>query len=476
MNIKISIIVASLVYSLSLYAPSASSAIRRLEGKTNLIHVAIIGSGPAGLSASINPSRSGYHTVVFEGLKPGGELVNAMVIENWPGVKRNSGLQAMRALEEQVKEFGVALVPQEVTSVAFSQWPFPLKLSDGTTVHALTVIVATGASQKKLGFEGEEIYFGKGIFTCGLCDSSFAQGKDVIIIGGNDIAIQRALQLVSLAKTITFIVSGPRMTAHKSMQNKLKGINTIRYLFNKKIQKVNGDGNRVSHAELFDTKTQKPSTIMTDSIFLSTKLTPNTELIKDQLPLDANGCIKLRDGNSQQTPIEGIMAAGCVCDAVYRQVAVALGDGTKAGIDALAYLSSWGFDGSSKKHITENIYKPPVVPSIQHIRTVRELERAAQQTALPLLVEFYSPLCPSCRKMEAPLQAMQEKYKNLIKILKVDKDKGPNLVYRQDITMLPAFILFHKGKEINRLEGETTQENLSSFIHAALLTATGQRH
>lgn len=475
MNIKSCILLFCIAHNLSLYAPSASSAVSMLEGKKNLVHVAIIGAGPAGLSAAINPKRSGYHTVVFG--FPGGELVNAMVVENWPGVKKNSGAQVMHDLEEQVKEFNVPLVPQEVKSVDFSQWPFPLILTDGTTIHALTVVIATGASQKRLGIEGEETYFGKGIFTCGLCDSSFAQGKDVIIIGGNDIAIQRALQLAPLAKTITFIVPGSRMTAHKSMRNKLKGIANIYYLFNKTIRKVEGDGHRVSHAELFDTKQQTHSIITTDSIFLSTELTPNTELFKDQLPLDTHGCLKLREGTSQRTPIDGVMAAGTVSDPIYRQVAVILGDGTKAGMDALTCLSSWGFDGSSKKYITQNLYKPPVTATFQHIKTLRELRRALQRSSLPLLVEFYSPLCPSCRKMEAPLQAIREKYKNLIKILKVDKDKGQNLVEQQNITMIPAFILFNKGKEINRLEGETTPEHLSAFIHTAMLTPPGhQQH
>ena len=472
MNTKIGILFVFLAHHLCLYAPSASSALRLLEGKTNLIHVAIIGSGPAGLAAAINPIRSGYHTIVFEGFKPGGELINAMIVENVPGLKKESGIQVMHALEQQVKEFGVPLIPQEVTSVDFSQWPFPLMLTDGTTAHALTVIVATGASQKKLGIEGEETYFGKGIFTCGVCDSSFAQGKDVVIVGGNDIAIQRALQLAPLAKTITFIIPGSRMTATKSMQHKLKGIETIRYLFNKTLRKVEGDGTRVSHAELYDTKKRTSSTLITDSIFLSTELTPNTELFKDQLPLEDNGSIKLREDHSQRTPIDGVMAAGCVADPVYRQAAVALGDGTKAGMDALAYLSSWGFDGASKKHITQNLYIPPIIPNIPHIKTVRELRRALQRTSLPLIVEFYSPFCPSCRKMEGPLQAICKKYKNLIKILKVDKDKGPNLVEKQDITMIPAFIFFNKGKEIQRLEGETTPEHLSSFVKGALLTAS----
>ncbi|MBA3752073.1 FAD-dependent oxidoreductase [Candidatus Dependentiae bacterium] len=469
MKSKIGLIFFYLFTSLSLYAPSAHDALHLLEGKKNLIHVAIIGAGPAGLSAAIPPTRSGYHTVIFEGLKPGGELMNAMVVENWPGVKKDSGAHTMNALEKQVKQFGAHFAPQEVRSVDFSQWPFVLTLSDGTSINALTVIAATGASQKKLGFEGEDTYFGKGIFTCGICDSSFAREKDIIIIGGNDIAIQRALQLASLARNITFIVPGPRMTAQKSMLRKLKGMKNIHYLYNKKIIGVKGEETKISHAEIFDCKTQKYSIIKTDSIFLSTGLTPNSELFKEHLPLDQHKCIKLREGRSQKTPIDGIMAAGCVSDPVYRQVAVVIGDGTKAGMDALTFLSLWGLDGVSQKAIHKDLYIPPASTSIQHIQTVSELNNATKRTQLPLLVEFYSPLCPSCRKMEAPLLALREKYKNLVKILKVkvDQDQQTTLIDKQNITIIPAFVLFNKGKEIKRLEGEATQETLSSFIDTA---------
>lgn len=452
--------------TMSLYAPRPEEAPLLLEGKDNLIPVAIIGGGPAGLAAAIPSARGGYFTVVFQGPKPLGELMDALIVENWPGMKKTTGMSSMLKLERQVGSFGAALVPLEVVKADFSQWPFPLTLSDGTLTHALTVIIATGASQKKLGIKGEDIYWGKGLFSCGMCDATFTRDKDTVVIGGGDIAIQRALQLAPKAKTITFIVSGPRMTAHESMQQKLKGLDTIKMIFNKEVTAIEGNGTTISHIELIDTKTQKTSKLHTQSVFLSTSLTPNTDLFKNQLPFDAAGCIKLKEGRTQETEIEGVLAAGTVADPRYRQVAVIMGDGTKAAMDAARLLSKWGFDGPLRNKINQHLYKPTAQQhvDIQDLQRITEFRKAIMRGKLPVLVEFYSPTCPTCRKMEAPLSFLAQQFRELIKILKVNTNKFQPLVDQQNINILPAFVLFMNGKEINRKEGEATKEELSKFV------------
>ncbi len=455
----------------TLFAPIDSKNIPSLlEHKDNLIHVAILGSGPAGIAASINPARSGYKTVIFQGPKPLGGLGDAKLVENWPAAEKSSGAEIMKKFDEQAREFNVHLVPLVVTDVDFSQWPYALALNDGTTVHALTLIIATGSTQGKLNVEGESQYWGKGIFSCGLCDGSFTRNKQTVIIGGGDIAIQRALQLLPEAKKITIITEEPHMTAHKSMLEKINGIDKISILTNKKVTKIGGDGTNVSHIDLFDTCTKEPSQFKTTSVFLSTGLTPNTTLFKNKLPLSSEtGCIELTDSRSQKTSIEGVMAAGTVSDPTYRQVAAITGDGTKAGMDALAYLSQWGFDGPRRALGADKLYQPPVIPHpmIKHLLTYAAFDKAVDSKR-PVLVEFYAPGCPSCQKMEGPFTKITEQYKELLDFYKVNKDTLYDLVEDFDLTLIPAFLFFRNGELISRIEGETTLAPLQALIKKGL--------
>ena len=179
---------------------------------------------PCRTRSCLTTRRGGYEPCVFEGPKPLGELSESYIVENWPGLEKESGAALMQKFEKQVAQFNARILPYNVTDVDFSSWPYKLTLNDGTTLHALTIIIATGASQKRLNIEGETTYWGKGLFSCGICDGSYTRGKDTIVIGGGDIAIQRVLQLAPLARKITIIAPGPALTAHESMIQKLDGL------------------------------------------------------------------------------------------------------------------------------------------------------------------------------------------------------------------------------------------------------------
>lgn len=461
-----------------LFAPIDTEKIPSLIAQTtNLIPVAIIGGGPTGLSAALPSARSGYQTVVFQGPKPGGELADAQVVENWPGLGKLSGASAMEKLEAQVRSFGAQVVPLVVDDIDVTSWPYKLTLNNGTQVHALTVIIATGSTQRMLGVEGEKTYWGKGLFSCGLCDGSYARGKDAVIIGGGDIAIQRALQLLPEADHITLIVPGPRMSAHESMQEKIKGQSTISFLYNKTLHAIEGDDSHITQVQLFDTVTQETKPYRTSCVFLSTGLTPNTELFHNKLALTKDGCIALVDcTRSQNTPSEGIMAAGTVSDPHYRQVATISGEGTKAGMDALSWLSKWGFDSTHRSLLIPHAYKPPVIPHplIKHITTLREYQRTLKDHT-PILIEFYSPSCSSCRKMEGPLSTVAERFEGALKIYKIDKDKLYSLIEKYDINLIPAFLMLKNGQEIMRLEGDSNLGALSEKIKQGLEAPTVQK-
>jgi thioredoxin reductase (NADPH) len=474
MNFSFRILIAILVtplFSTPLFAPIDRAKIRSLiSDKPNLIPVAIIGGGPTGLSAAIPLARSGYQTVVFQGAKPGGELADAQIVENWPAVPKMSGASAMGILERQAREFGTQLVPLVVENVEVTSWPYKISLNNGTHVYALTIIIATGSTQRMLGVEGEQRYWGKGVFSCGLCDGHYARGKRAVIVGGGDIAIQRALQLLPESQHVTLIVPGTDMTAHESMQEKIKGQPTISVIYSKEIKEIVGDENEITSVLLKDTTTDETSSLPTSCVFLSTGLTPNTELFKNKISIDDNGCIMLKQcTKSQNTEIEGIMAAGTVSDNLYRQIATISGEGTKAGMDALAWLSKWGFDSTLRPLLNQNKYIPPIIPHplIKHITTLRELKSALKDQK-PILLEIYSPGCPSCRKMEGPLTSLAEQYKTGITIYKIDKDKLYSPIELYNINLIPAFLLLKNGKEIARLEGESNLTQLRELIRRGL--------
>ncbi len=165
------------------------------------------------------------------------------------------------------------------------------------------------------------------------------------------------------------------------------------------------------------------------------------------------------------------MAAGTVSDPTYQQVAAITGDATKAGIDALAFLSKWGFDSQHRSLAKTNLYTPPTIPHplIKNLKTICEFKRIIRNK-MPVLVEFYSPQCPSCRKSEGPLTTVTEENKTTMKFYKVDKDKDElyDLIEIYDINLIPAFLLFRNGKEINRIEGETTLPRLRELVKKGL--------
>ena len=447
----------------SLYAPRHEDALRLLEGKTNIIPVAIIGSGPAGLTAAIPPVRAGYHTVIFTGPKFGGELMDAQVVENWPGSSKASGTECMQNLETQVTNLGAHIAHLTVTSIDLSLWPFRLTLSDGTAANALTLILATGASQKKLGIEGEELYWGKGLFSCGICDASFTRHKDTVVLGDGNIAIQRVLQLAPVAKSITLIVPGSRLTADETMLKRLIGLQNIQPpLFNKEIKSIAGNGITISHVELIDTQTGQSSICKTSSIFLSAAMSPNTELVSGKLPLDSFGCIELKNG-TQETSIEGVLAAGTVANYHYRQVPVIMGEATKAGMDALRILSQWGLDGAMRKLIQQNLYIPASGTSrVEELKEASDFEK--KLTSPSLLAEFYSPNCSACRSMDAPVNRIAEKLKEKLEVIKISKEKFTQLFENCAIKMIPTFILFSQGREMNRNEGVTSEDIIKQFL------------
>ena len=319
----------------------------------NVIPVAVLGSGPAGYSAAMYTVRAGMPTFVFTGPLKGGQLMGTTAVENYPGIKKAMGSMIPAIMAEQAVEFGATIVEDTITEVDLSTWPFILRTERGTEVRALALIIATGATPKKLEIPQEEKYYGNGISSCALCDCLFFKGKDVVVVGGGDAAVEEALQLSPHVRSVTILVRKNEMRAARAMQEKLFGLSdykNIKVVFNKVVMQVFGDGDVLTGIEIQDTNTRKKEKMDVDGLFLAIGQSPNVELFKDQLDFKPGGYIAIEPG-SQKTSIDGVYAAGDVEDSVFRQAIIAAGRGSQAGLETVMWFRQIGItDGLLKKH------------------------------------------------------------------------------------------------------------------------------
>lgn len=357
MKIKIQIL-ALLLFTIIINATQEDIdhiQIKRSFDKQNVIPIAIIGSGPAGLTAGMYGARAGIHTVVFTGDLPGGQLTLTGSVENWPGVRNSLGYEIVSNLEEQARDFGAILIEETIDYVDFSTWPFILYTSSGEKINALSVIIATGAAPRKLGVPGELEYWGKGVTSCAVCDCHLFKGKDVVVVGGGNAAIEEAMQLAPYAKNITILVRSDRMRAEFSMRQKLEEFHNIKVAYNKQVVKVIGDGEVMTGLEIKDSETGEVETMNVQGLFLAIGQNPNTNLFKDKLELSRFGYIIL-EGRSQETSVSGIFAAGDVADSEYRQAVVACGTGCMAALDAVKWLREIGLTERTANILLPNYY------------------------------------------------------------------------------------------------------------------------
>jgi len=301
----------------------------------------IIGSGPAGLTAALYAARSNLKPLVIEGAKPGGQLMGTTYVENWPGVKSVLGPELMKNIREHTQQFGTRFLPEEITSVDFSVRPFMLRTHAQKELKTHAVIIATGATPRKLGCPGEETYWGKGVTTCAVCDGAFYPEKPVIIVGGGDTAMEDASFMTKFTKKITIIQLMDKLTASYAMQQKVVNNKDINIIYNSTITEIRGSNSHVKEVVVTDAKTKKSATLPAEGVFIAIGLTPKTELFKGQLELNDYGYILLKSHHAQTaTSVKGVFAAGDVADAQYRQAITSAGTGCMAALDAQRYLES----------------------------------------------------------------------------------------------------------------------------------------
>jgi len=297
--------------------------------------VIIVGSGPAGLTASIYTSRAGLKTLVVAGMLWGGQLMLTQEVENFPGFENGIlGPKLMEEMRKQAERCGAELIFEHATSVNFKSKP--LKVTAGNTVYeAKTVIIATGASAKWLGLESETRLRGRGVSVCATCDAPFFRNKKVVVVGGSDTAMEEAFVLSKVASEVKVIHRRDKLRACKFLQEKAFENPKITFVWNSTVQEILGK-DHVEGVRLRNVVSGEESVLECDAVFIAIGHTPNTDIFKDQIELDQTGYIAARE--ETRTNIEGVFVAGDVADHRYRQAIAAAGSGCKAALDAEKYL------------------------------------------------------------------------------------------------------------------------------------------
>jgi len=297
----------------------------------------IIGGGPAGYTAALYAARANLRPLVVEGFQWGGQLMITSEVENYPGYPDGiMGPQMMQEFRHQAERFGAEFVTDDVTRVDFSEQPFRIYVGDDEYL-AESVIVATGASARKLGLDSEVAFQGRGVTYCAVCDGAFYGGKEVIVVGGGDSAMEEAIFLTKFASKVTVVHRRDEFRASQIMLDRARANDKIEFVTNAVVEEVVGDG-AMGSVRLRDTVDGSTSNLAADGLFVAIGHDPNTSLFLDQLDHDEAGYLVTAAG-STATNVEGVFAVGDVVDHTYRQAVTAAGSGCMGALDAERYLA-----------------------------------------------------------------------------------------------------------------------------------------
>ncbi|TKW67739.1 MAG: thioredoxin-disulfide reductase [Paracoccus denitrificans] len=300
----------------------------------------IIGSGPAGYTAAVYAARAMVEPLLIQGMQPGGQLTITTEVENWPGLIEVQGPELMVKMEKHAKAMGAEIKFDTVSKLDLGVRPFRAVCDSGDVVTADAVILATGAQAKWLGLPSEEKFQGFGVSACATCDGFFYRGKEVVVIGGGNTAVEEALFLTNFASKVTLIHRRDELRAEKILQQRLLKNPKIECLWDHEVLEVMGEQDPlgVTGVKLRNVKTGADSTLDTSGVFVAIGHSPASELVKDQLDLHDGGYVKVEPG-STRTSIPGVFAAGDLTDHIYRQAVTSAGMGCMAALDAERYLA-----------------------------------------------------------------------------------------------------------------------------------------
>ncbi|RAM48515.1 MAG: thioredoxin-disulfide reductase [Hapalosiphonaceae cyanobacterium JJU2] len=430
----------------------------------NVENVVIIGSGPAGYTAAIYAGRANLKPVVFEGFQagglPGGQLMTTTEVENFPGFPKGiTGPELMDLMKAQAERWGAELYTEDVIEVDLSQRPFTVR-SEEREFKTHSLIIATGATAKRLGLDNEHEFWSRGISACAICDGAtpIFHGAELAVVGGGDSAAEEAIYLTKYGSKVNLLVRSEKMRASKAMQDRVLSNPKIHVHWNTEPVDVFGNSH-MEGVKIRNTKTNEESELHVKGLFYAIGHTPNTSLFKGQIDLDEVGYIVTKPG-SPETSLEGVFAAGDVQDHEYRQAITAAGSGCMAAMLAERWLSSNALiqEFHQVSHTPDNELEPQ--PTSNKTPTDDEFDLTAtrhqgsyslrklfHESDRLLIVKYVSPGCGPCHTLKPILNKVVDEFDGKIHFVEVDIDKDREIAENAGISGTPT-IQFFKNKEL----------------------------
>jgi thioredoxin reductase (NADPH) len=307
----------------------------------------ILGSGPAGYSAAVYAARANLHPVLITGIAQGGQLMTTTDVDNWPADWQGvQGPELMERFQKHAERFGTEIVFDHIHTAQLGDKPLTL-LGDQATYTCDALIIATGASAKYLGLPSEQQFMGKGVSACATCDGFFYKGQDVAVVGGGNTAVEEALYLANIARSVTLVHRRDKLRAEKILIDRLMQkaqSGNVRTEWNHTLDEVLGDKSGVTGVRIKHAQSGATRNLGVKGLFIAIGHTPNTQIFDGQVAME-NGYIVTaggREGNATATSVPGVFAAGDVQDHVYRQAVTSAGSGCMAALDAEKYLDALG--------------------------------------------------------------------------------------------------------------------------------------
>lgn len=300
-----------------------------------LYDVIVIGGGPAGLTAALYLARAGCRTLVLEKRGYGGQIALTNEVVNYPGVPKTSGMELTDTMRHQAESFGAEFLIAEAQELSLFDAEKTVKTSVGD-FRCIGVLLATGAQPKMAGFRGEEEFRGRGVSYCATCDGAFFRGKDVAIVGGGNTALEDALYLANVCRTVYLVHRRDAFRGEKALADRVRQKENIKIQYDSAVSKIRGES-AVSSVLLENTKTGAQQELPVSAVFVAIGLIPENEIFSRQLPLDDNGYFVA--GEDCKTPLEGVFVAGDCRSKLLRQIITAAADGAVAGYQAAAYVN-----------------------------------------------------------------------------------------------------------------------------------------
>lgn len=426
---------------------------------------AIIGSGPGAMACALYDNQADLPNVMFQGERPGGSLLQSDSVRNWPGNIEISGKSLIHNMREQVLRGGTHLVCDSVVAVDFKTFRpfFLLETRASGQFLAPTVVIATGASPRYLNVPGEKKYFGKGVYTCALCEGSVVKGTEVAVVGGGDNAIAKALYLAPLTTRVYLLIRKAKFKCRDLLRlSKVKNNPKVVILFHTEVQSCQGNGKKLSALHITNTRTKESRILSVSALFLAIGIVPNSDIF----PVAKNKDGFIITNKDRQTSVPGVFAVGDVTNDTFHQAITAAGDGCKCSIKAKEKLDH--FSDKQRKQLPLILKwnaqkkqlecKPKILQSTvqsqalspDSVDCVREIDCAedfrkeclVQIRDHPVMIEIVSANCPICSHTQLLLEDLPLKFPQ-VKFFRVDME----LVDNDEMTRIASSLQIPKNFE-----------------------------